>query len=457
LQGGVDVGDVDAKARRMHVPVGIDLDEASIKESLLQDVTDPVRKQAAATFTAALFSLYRALHFVYLEINPVVLLVEADGTSRAIPLDMAAKIDEAAEFVCGDKWAESTLAPASGAGDAAASSTAGAGLRVKHIAFPQSFGKPPLPEEQYIKDLDAKTGSSLKLTVLNPLGRVWTMVAGGGASVVYADTISDLGFGKELANYGEYSGAPSEALTFEYAKTVLSLMTRPGTERLEEGGMAGKVLIVGGGIANFTDVAKTFRGIMRALRGFAAQLRAHRVSIWVRRGGPNYVEGLRLMRELGRTLGVPVNVRGPETHITAIVPKALDELENGTPEDFSKACASIAPSSSMGVTRVGSAASFGSMERQASAGGESKGPGSDDGTGPAAGDAGDALGDEKSAEELERRTVSGPWDLFHRKTRAFVYGMQLRAVQGMLDFDYLCRRETPSVAAILYPFGGQHM
>ena len=30
---------------------------------------------------------------------------------------------------------------------------------------------------------------------------------------------------KELANYGEYSGAPSEDLTCEYAKTVLGLVT----------------------------------------------------------------------------------------------------------------------------------------------------------------------------------------------------------------------------------------
>ena len=52
------------------------------------------------------------------------------------------------------------------------------------------------------------------------------MVAGGGASVVYADTISDMGYGKELANYGEYSGDPSEGLTFEYAKTILELMTK---------------------------------------------------------------------------------------------------------------------------------------------------------------------------------------------------------------------------------------
>ena len=34
--------------------------------------------------------------------------------------------------------------------------------------------------------MDAKTGASLKLTILNHTGRVWTMVAGGGAAVVYA-------------------------------------------------------------------------------------------------------------------------------------------------------------------------------------------------------------------------------------------------------------------------------
>lgn len=45
--------------------------------------------------------------------------------------------------------------------------------------------------------------------------------------------------------------------------------------------------------------------------------------------------------------------------------------------------------------------------------------------------------------------------LFNNKTRCFVYGMQARAVQGMLDFDFICKREKPSVAAIIYTFGGQ--
>ncbi|KAI9667463.1 MAG: citrate synthase [Bathelium mastoideum] len=45
--------------------------------------------------------------------------------------------------------------------------------------------------------------------------------------------------------------------------------------------------------------------------------------------------------------------------------------------------------------------------------------------------------------------------LFHTKTRCFVYGLQPRAVQGMLDFDFICKRKAPSVAGIIYTFGGQ--
>ncbi|KAI5291840.1 citrate synthase [Ascosphaera acerosa] len=46
-------------------------------------------------------------------------------------------------------------------------------------------------------------------------------------------------------------------------------------------------------------------------------------------------------------------------------------------------------------------------------------------------------------------------NLFHNKTRCLVYGMQPRAVQGMLDFDFICKRAVPSVAGIIYTFGGQ--
>jgi len=85
----------------------------------------------------------------------------------------------------------------------------------------------------------------------------------------------------------------------------------------------GKFLLIGGGIANFTDVANTFKGIIKALKDFQKQLQENNVKIYVRRGGPNYQEGLSQMRELGEKLGVPIEVYGPETHMTRIVSMAL--------------------------------------------------------------------------------------------------------------------------------------
>lgn len=283
-QGGVNVGDIDAKASRLNVTAGDFPTPAEIEKALLQKVPAGRRKLVAG-FIDALFKFYADLNYAYLEINPIVVTEKA-----VIPLDLAAKLDNTGEFESGKKWGP--------------------------ISFPAPFGRNPSKEEAYIEDLDSQTGASLKLTILNPEGRVWTMVAGGGASVIYADTITDLGFMSEMANYGEYSGDPNEDYTYLYAKTILDLMTRKKNPK-------GKVLLIGGGIANFTDVANTFKGIIKALKEFQKPLQENKVKIYVRRGGPNYQEGLRQMRELGEKLGVPIEVFGPETHMTKIVSMAL--------------------------------------------------------------------------------------------------------------------------------------
>ena len=166
-------------------------------------------------------------------------------------LDLAAKLDQTAEFECGVKWAVARSATALGlpnivSKEAKVNIDAGPPME-----FPAPFGRELSKEEAYIAEMDAKTGASLKLTILNASGRIWTLVAGGGASVVYADAIASAGFAGELANYGEYSGAPTETQTFHYARTVLDLMLR-APMRPE-----GKVLFIGGGIANFTNVCHT--------------------------------------------------------------------------------------------------------------------------------------------------------------------------------------------------------
>ncbi|KAG2495981.1 hypothetical protein HYH03_005908 [Edaphochlamys debaryana] len=236
-----------------------------------------------------------------------------DASGQPFPLDMRVELDDTARYRCAAKWAAGA-GPAAQAGPGSSSAP-----EPSEIEFPLPFGRLLSPAETTIAALDEATGASLKFTVLNPQGRVWLMVAGGGASVIYTDTIADLGFAAELGNYGEYSGAPNTAETYQYARTVLDSATSNTDGRP-------RALLIGGGIANFTDVAATFTGIIQALKEKAGALQAAKVRIFVRRGGPNWQKGLELMRALGPQIGVPVAVYGPESSMTGICAEAINSL-----------------------------------------------------------------------------------------------------------------------------------
>jgi ATP-citrate lyase beta-subunit len=281
--GGINVEENWDKVVRVHVNILEEIDGMDLKSRLPESLLDQL--ETVERFIKALYRFYCDTGFAYLEINPFTFV---EGSP--VPLDLVAKLDDSDEYWQRKRWND--------------------------LKFPEPFGRMLTKEELFIKDLDSKTGASLKLTILNPKGRVWTMVAGGGASVIYADTICDLGFGGEMANYGEYSGDPNTEETYHYTRTILDLMTREKDSR-------GKILLIGGAIANFTDVANTFRGVVMALEEFQDRLRSVNAKIYVRRGGPNYEIGLKLMRDLGGRLGVPIEVYGPETHMTRIVPLAL--------------------------------------------------------------------------------------------------------------------------------------
>ncbi|XP_074040588.1 ATP-citrate synthase-like isoform X2 [Leptinotarsa decemlineata] len=403
-QGGVDIGDVDSKALKLDVPVGETVDEATITKVLLGGVVS-AKKEMISTFIFNLYKLYTELYFTYLEINPLVV------TDKEIfILDLAAKLDATADFICRPMWGE--------------------------IDYPPPFGRDALPEEAYIADLDSKSGASLKLTILNKSGRIWTMVAGGGASVIYSDTICDLGGAKELANYGEYSGAPTEQQTYEYAKTILSLMT-------QEKHPQGKVLITGGGIANFTNVSATFRGIITALVQFRERLIEHKVSIFVRRAGPNYQEGLRRMREVGQTLGISLYVFGPETHMTAICGMALGTRPIPQENNVETATANFAlPSGEKEPNK----------QRLSS---------NKDVPKPSVAFSVNAKENVPNLVQILTSPTKSQGDakittMFTKSTKAIIWGMQNRAIQSMLDFDFVCTRNEPSVVAIIYPFTGDH-
>ncbi|KAJ8424611.1 hypothetical protein Cgig2_009671 [Carnegiea gigantea] len=241
-------------------------------------------------FIKGVFAVFQDLDITFLEMNPFTLV-----NGEPYPLDMRGELDDTAAFKNFNKWAD--------------------------IEFPLPFGRVLSPTESYIHSLDEKTSASLKFTILNPRGRIWTMVAGGGASVIYADTVGDLGYASELGNYAEYSGAPNEEEVLNYARVVIDCATANPDGRK-------RALLIGGGIANFTDVAATFNGIIRALREKESKLKAARMHIFVRRGGPNYQTGLAKMRALGEEIGIPIEVYGPEATMTGICKQAIDCIMN---------------------------------------------------------------------------------------------------------------------------------
>ena len=83
-------------------------------------------------------------------------------------------------------------------------------------------------------DLDGKTGASLKLSILNPKGRIWTMVAGGGASVIYAGSSQNCYPGSDCCAWS----APDTAVRHQAAMRARHLTehhqdcTQHGTARM---------------------------------------------------------------------------------------------------------------------------------------------------------------------------------------------------------------------------------
>jgi ATP-citrate lyase beta-subunit len=275
--GGVDIEQHADAIKQLR------LDEATDWDSLAAEtaVSSGHLRQLAAAFTDN--------YFVFMEINPYV----ANGAGIQV-LDAAAEVDDAAAFFV-DSWQ---------AGD-----------------FRRHTKQALTPEELVVQELDANSPASLKLSVLEPNGSIFLLLSGGGASVVVADEVYNQGYGKQLANYGEYSGNPNAEETYAYTKAVLGLLLKSPAPR--------KVLFIGGAVANFTDIAKTFAGVIRAIDEVAGKLRDQQVKVFVRRGGPNQERGLAQMEAALTKHGLLGAVHDPQTPLTAAVTEALQEVTRG--------------------------------------------------------------------------------------------------------------------------------
>ncbi len=139
-------------------------------------------------------------------------------------------------------------------------------------------------------------------------GDIAVLFSGGGASIANMDAIIQVGL--KPANYTEYSGNPPREKVAQLAKIVLS---RPGL----------KGLWIAGGVANFTDIAATFQGIIDALDEIKPTY-----PIVVRRAGPNEEEGKRLMCECAQRNNLNLKIFGKEVAMGATATALVDMINN---------------------------------------------------------------------------------------------------------------------------------
>ena len=272
---------------------GIELD----KNSLIKSISIPLNKQLdnndffnlninygdnhIKSFLNNLLSFYNNYHLTFLEINPFIII-----NKEIIILDMFCSVDSTALYL--SQMTE-----------------------VIQYIYEDKV-------DQQIKDLDERTGGSLKFKLLNPNGNIWLLIAGGGASVVYMDTLCSLGYKDEIANYGEYSGNPPSELVYQYCCYIFEKINNSVNDKPY-------YLFIGGAIANFTLVDKTFEGIIKALIEYKTVFIDKNIKILVRRGGPNYEIGLKNIKNCCDDLKIYCEVNGPNISLTQIVKDNLSK------------------------------------------------------------------------------------------------------------------------------------
>ena len=275
--GGIEVESNWDRVKRLALEVG-QQPSADALEKLAKDAgfTGPLLKKMA-DFAGKMFTCFDSEDAQYLEVNPVVL---REQVSVLIALDAVTLLDVDAKFRHPD-W---------------------------NFAFAAEFGRAYSEHEMEVMAVDSKIKGSVKFIEI-PGGDTAMLPAGGGASIYYSDAV--VARGGKLANYAEYSGDPPDWAVEVLTDKVCSL---PGI----------KNIIVGGAIANFTDVKKTFGGIINGFRKAKSEGKLKGVKIWVRRGGPREKEGLDAMRAL-KDEGFDINVFDRHTPLTDIVDKALQK------------------------------------------------------------------------------------------------------------------------------------
>lgn len=223
-------------------------------------------------------------HLSFLEINPLV--VRGD---ECVLLDAAVLADSAGIWQA--SWTEADIVEA----------------------------KSKTEAEGTIADLNSNSPAAFSFRLLNPDGAIWLLLSGGGASITIADEAANRDKAHLIGNYGEYSGGPTREETQVYTEAVLGQMFRSKAEK--------RAIVIAGGVANFTDVKKTFAGIIDAFGKNIEDLKSAGVRVYVRRGGPNEKEGLLMMEKFLKQHDIFGSVHGSAAILTEVIDEVLEYVD----------------------------------------------------------------------------------------------------------------------------------
>ncbi|MBI2444621.1 MAG: hypothetical protein HYV42_05280 [Candidatus Magasanikbacteria bacterium] len=253
-QGGMEIEEVpEAQIEK----IGLDIRNANLGVMASPDPSSP----------QALWQCFLAEDTRLVEINPLV--KTRDG--RWVAADAKVALDDDA-FYRHEEW--------------------------KQLEPRTMLGRLPTEREVAVRKIDEGEnyyrGTAGKYIEMD--GDIAILFSGGGASIANMDALIKAGL--KPANYTEYSGNPPREKVYQLAKIVLSKPNLKG-------------LWIAGGVANFTNIAETFHGIVDALDEIKPTY-----PIVVRRAGPYEEEGMRLMRECAERNHLDMKLYGKETSMS---------------------------------------------------------------------------------------------------------------------------------------------
>ncbi len=275
--GGIDIAELSKNNGLAKIPIDplLGLKEWQARDAAVDAGFPSELIPKIAEFCSRLYSVFLAEDCRLLEINPLSLTEDGELVAVGALVDL--------DNDAGYKHKERVYAP-----------------RMPGVGRELTDG------ELLVKKTDeADYRGSIKFIELG--GEIGFLAAGGGGSMAAMDAL--IIAGGNPANYAEFSGDPPKEKVYALAKAILSQKNLRG-------------LWIVGAIANFTRMDHTMQGVVEALREVKPKY-----PIVVRRSGPYEKEGLQMLRDVGKEIGLDIEVHGSEVPMTATAKTIVEKIK----------------------------------------------------------------------------------------------------------------------------------